>query len=141
MLVGKDAGRARQGPFDLRKQRRAGLAEAIARTGLDEGFECLAAQRTAVHLLAQFGQGFEFPMPIAGLQDGFDGGFAHALDGGQAETDGLALARRSKEDPAFVHIRPAGLRFQILALRRCIPLNFSVAAMSFVIMAQKNSTG
>ena len=61
-------------------------------------------------------------MPVAGLQDGFDGGFAHTFDGSQPETDGLAIARRSEEDPAFIHIRPEDFDFKFPRFGASLPL-------------------
>jgi hypothetical protein len=70
-----------------REQRCAGLAEAVARAGFDERFKGFPAQRAAVHALAQFGKRLEFSALVPRLQNRLDRGFAHALDGGEAEAN------------------------------------------------------
>ncbi len=55
------------------------------------GLEDFAVDSAGVHALAQFGEGGE-AAGAAGGEDAFDGDFADALDGGEAETDGEAGA-------------------------------------------------
>ncbi len=90
-LSDKDARRARQSAFDLGEQRRARLAETIARAGFDERFENFPVHRPAIHPLAQIGKRGEFPAFVPRLQNRFHRDFADAFDGGQAETDGLVF--------------------------------------------------
>ena len=92
LLVGQNARRARQRAFDLREQRRARLAKAIARAGFDERFENFPVHRPAIHALAQIRKRREFAAFVPRLQNRFHGDFADAFDGGQAEADGCASA-------------------------------------------------
>ena len=88
--VRDDAGRARQRPLKLPKQRGARLAQAIARAALDHGLQDLAIHRAAIHALAQVGQRAEPPAFAPALQDRLHGNLADAFDGRQPEADGPA---------------------------------------------------
>ena len=102
LFVGQNARRARQRALDLREQRRARLAEAIARAGFDERFQRFPAQRAAVHALAQFGKRLEFSAFVPRLQNRLDRRFADAFDGGQAESEiAFAVARRARNKRRF----------------------------------------
>ena len=116
MLVGQQARGAGQGPLDLRRQRGPGLAKGVARAGFDQRLQRFAAQRAPVHPLAQLGQGLEFPALVARLQNDLHRALAHALDGGHAEADGLALAGRGEINPALVHVRPQHLNAHLARL-------------------------
>jgi len=53
--VRDDAGRPRDRAIDLRKQRRAGLAQAIARAAFDQGFQDFAIHRAPIHAFTHVG--------------------------------------------------------------------------------------
>ena len=57
-----------------------------------------------------------FPPSFRAFKNRFDRHFAHALDGGEAEANGLAVARRREINPAFVHVRPQDLDAELARL-------------------------
>src|SRR5205085_346400 len=85
------------GQADRREDARAAdlgrLGLAVEGAGFHQGFDDLAVHLAAVDALAEVEEGLEGAGFVAGGADDFDGAFAYAFDGAEAEADGAADAR------------------------------------------------
>ena len=88
--VGDNARSARQRTVDLRKQRRARLAQTITRSGFDKRFQGFSIHGARIDTLAQVGERCKSAPFAPRFQNALHGDLADAFDCRESEADSFA---------------------------------------------------